>query len=401
MKPLISVIVPIYQVERYLRQCIDSILNQTYENLDIILVDDGSRDACGAICDEYAERDPRIRVIHKANGGLVSARKAGLKIARGGWVAYVDSDDWIEPTMYELMWEKAERHHADVVVTAYQESYDGCETVRENYISPGVYRQSQIVEEIFGKMLYVGKLGKWGLSPACWDKLLRKEVVEKYQYDVDDRIWDGEDHAFIYSIILEAKCVVVLNEAPYHHRIRSGSVAVGYDSRCFERFSYLFNHLKERFMSTPYWKDVLERQFPFQMRWFLLKHINTELGVSSYDEYKMTEAYVFPFSQIEKGSEIVIYGAGNVGIVYYRQVMTTNYCKVRAWVARNHVSCAYPQLVKSPQIIKNLRYDKIVIAVLEENVMAGIKRDLADLGVPKDRVMWHSPVLETPDMEVE
>jgi glycosyltransferase involved in cell wall biosynthesis len=394
MKPLISVIVPIYQVERYLRQCIDSILNQTYENLDIILVDDGSSDACGAICDEYAERDSRIRVIHKANGGLVSARKAGLKIARGGWVAYVDSDDWIEPTMYEMMWKKAERHHADVVVTAHQESYDGYETVRKNHIPPGVYEEPGIIDEVFGKMLYVDEIGKWGLSPACWDKLLKKEVVEKYQYDVDDRIWDGEDHAFIYSVILEAKRVVVLDEAPYHHRIRSDSVAVGYDTRCFERFSYLFNHLKERFSSSPYWNGVLERQFPFQMRWFLLKHINTELGISNYDEHTMTEAFVFPFSQIEKGSRVVIYGAGKVGVVYYRQLKTTKYCEVCAWVAKDHASCAWPQLVQSPQVIRDLNYDKILIAVKDENVMASIKKNLFDLGVPESKIVWFSPTLE-------
>ncbi len=398
MKPLISIIVPIYQVEQYLRQCLNSIINQTYKNLDIILVDDGSPDMCGLICDEYEKMDSRIRVIHKKNGGLVSARKAGLQIAQGEWVAYVDSDDWIEPNMYELMWEKAEKHQADMVVTAHQESCDGYEVIRENYITPGVYRESKLVEEVFGQMLYVGKIGKWGLSPACWDKLLRKSIVEKYQYDVDDRIWDGEDHAFIYSVILEVKCMVILEEAPYHHRIRSDSVAVGYDSRAFERFSYLFNGLKRQFMSSPYWKNVLEKQFPFQMRWFLLKHIYTELGVFSYDEYKMVESFIFPFSQINKDSEIVIYGAGKVGVVYYRQIITTKYCKVCAWVARNHTSCEYPELVKSPQTIYDISYDKILIAVLEKNVAASIKKDLFDMGVPENKIVWVSPALETLDL---
>lgn len=395
MRPLISIIVPIYRVEKYLRQCLDSILNQTYKNLDIILVDDGSPDMCGMICDEYAKRDSRIRVIHKENGGLVSARKAGLRIAQGEWVAYVDSDDWIDANMYELMWENVEKYQADIVVTAHQEYFEGNKDIRKNYISSGVYREPELTKSVFKQMLYVGEIGKWGLSPACWDKLLKKEVVERYQYEVDDRIWDGEDHAFIYSVILEAKCIVVLEEAPYHHRIRGDSVAVGYDARCFERFSYLFNDLKDQFMSSPYWKEALEKQFPFQMRWFLLKHINIELGIPDYDEYKMVESYVFPFSQIDKNSEIIIYGAGKVGMVYYRQMLTTRYCKVCAWVAKNYESCAYSQLVKAPQTICNISYDKILIAALKENVAASIKNDLLNMGVPEDKIIWFSPVLES------
>ena len=101
---MISVIVPIYNVEAYLPQCIESILHQTYTDLEIILIDDGSKDGCAGICEEYRQRDSRIVVIHKENGGLVSARKAGLKAAAGAYIAYVDGDDWIEPNMYECMY---------------------------------------------------------------------------------------------------------------------------------------------------------------------------------------------------------------------------------------------------------------------------------------------------------
>ncbi|HCI64916.1 MAG TPA: glycosyl transferase, partial [Clostridiales bacterium] len=103
MNPLISVIVPVYRVEAFLPRCLDSIRGQTYKNLEIILVDDGSPDNCGKICDEYAEMDSRIRVIHKKNGGLSSARNAGLDVAVGDYIGFVDSDDWIAPEMYETL----------------------------------------------------------------------------------------------------------------------------------------------------------------------------------------------------------------------------------------------------------------------------------------------------------
>lgn len=98
---MISIIVPVYNVEKYLERCIESIVNQTYKDIEIILVDDGSPDNCPVICDRYAEKDNRIKVIHKQNGGLINARKSGLEIAQGDYIGFVDSDDWIEPEMYE------------------------------------------------------------------------------------------------------------------------------------------------------------------------------------------------------------------------------------------------------------------------------------------------------------
>ena len=123
--PLISVIVPIYKVEPYLRECVDSILGQTHGNLEVILVDDGSPDACPAICDEYAARDARVRVIHKTNGGLSDARNVGLDVARGEWVGFVDSDDVVEPTMYEVLLSCAQKAHAQIAVCNFAEFNDG------------------------------------------------------------------------------------------------------------------------------------------------------------------------------------------------------------------------------------------------------------------------------------
>ena len=113
--PLISIIIPVYKVEPYLRKCLDSVVQQTYRNLEIILVDDGSPDSCGAICDEYATKDERITVIHQENKGLSAARNAGLDIATGDYIQFVDSDDWIEPDALATVLSIAEDHHVDIV----------------------------------------------------------------------------------------------------------------------------------------------------------------------------------------------------------------------------------------------------------------------------------------------
>lgn len=122
----ISVIVPIYKVENYLNRCVESIRKQTYRNLEIILVDDGSPDACGEMCDRYAQEDSRIRVIHKENGGLSDARNAGIEVATGEYIAFVDSDDWIDDKMYEVLYSTLLKYNADIAECSYRNLYADC-----------------------------------------------------------------------------------------------------------------------------------------------------------------------------------------------------------------------------------------------------------------------------------
>ena len=145
MQELLTVIVPVYNVERYLVQCVDSIINQTYKELEIILVDDGSTDASGRICDEYATKDQRIKVIHKVNGGLVSARKAGLTVANGNFIAFVDSDDWIDADMYEQLLGEMIQSDSDILASGFYKEYGEKASVVYDGMATGVYtRDSQI-----------------------------------------------------------------------------------------------------------------------------------------------------------------------------------------------------------------------------------------------------------------
>ena len=386
---LISVIVPVYQVEQYLRQCVDSILLQTYEDLEVILVDDGSYDSCPQICDEYAKKDSRVSVIHKVNGGLVSARQAGLPRAHGNLIAYVDSDDWLEPEMYEKLHEILSKNRADAVVCGHYEENGVSTKVCTNYIHEGVYRGDELKSRVFSKMLYVNDIEMWGLSPACWDKLFRRELIYDEQMSVDPRIWDGEDHAFIYPSLVKAKCICISDEAFYHHRIRENSVATGYDNRAFERFSYLYNSLKNKFEQSEFWTDCLANQFTYQMRWFLVQHMYSELGIDYYKSSNLIKNYIFPFNLIEKGSKIILYGAGEVGDIYFRQITAIKYCTVVAWIAEK-ASEEYKDIVAEPkeENIHDLDYDYVVIAVMKKDTYKSIMQNLETMGISQDKVIW-------------
>ena len=137
--PLVSVVVPIFNIEAFLSECVESLIRQTYKNIEIILVNDGSTDNCGKICDEYSRIDARIQVIHKNNGGLISARKAGLEFSKGEYVAYVDGDDWVEPEMYGTLLRHAKESNADVVAAGHKENLSGRIEILKNQARPGIY----------------------------------------------------------------------------------------------------------------------------------------------------------------------------------------------------------------------------------------------------------------------
>ena len=210
--PLISVIIPIYKVEDLLPRCVDSVISQTYENLEIILVDDGSPDRCGQICEDYAQKDPRIRCIHKENGGLSSARNAGLDIARGEYIAFVDSDDWIEPDTYETMLALAEGHGVKMVCAGRYDVY-GEERI------PGLCPEK---EEVVSGETFAGMIFRWDhCDSAAWDKLYHRSLWETTRYPLGKIC---EDVPVTYRLALAAGKVALCPKSVVNYYHRSGSI---------------------------------------------------------------------------------------------------------------------------------------------------------------------------------
>ena len=216
MNSLISVIVPIYKVEKYLRKCIESILSQTYTNLEIILVDDGSPDKCGEICDEYEKRDSRIKVIHKKNGGLSDARNAGLDIMAGNYVAFVDSDDWIEPQMYEHLLEKLHYFHADISIGGVSCDLDDNGIINTEKI---VSYDSAPFSEGNVETMHRFFTTSW----AAWDKLYKADLFRDIRYPVGEI---NEDEAIVLQLLSKCTRVCYTNEVFYHYMRRPSSGSI-------------------------------------------------------------------------------------------------------------------------------------------------------------------------------
>ena len=214
MRDLVTVIVPVYKVEKYLNKCVDSILNQSYRNLEIILVDDGSPDECSRICDDYASMDSRIEVIHKENGGLSSARNAALDVAKGDWILCVDSDDYIHSTMVEKMLAAAEENSADIVISSYY-------LQKNNKLS--------IVDEIHDEVIVMDKMTALDrlvadkeIKSYAWGKLYRAELFEGVRYP-DGRNY--EDIATTYYLFDKADKIIKIPEYLYYYLVRDDSIS--------------------------------------------------------------------------------------------------------------------------------------------------------------------------------
>lgn len=235
--PKLSIIVPVYKVEQYIHKCIDSILNQTFTDFELILVDDGSPDNCGKICDDYAQKDERVRVVHKENGGLSDARNAGIEVAMGEAIGFIDSDDWIEKCMYEEMLNYMEENNLDIVCADTNQVKEGRVKFKSRYPQNKIWSKDEAICEILNG----------ALDNAAWNKIYKRSVISDARYP-KGRIY--EDVATTYKFISNSEKVGYISKPYYNYLKRKGSiVASGFNSKsrydCFLGYRERLNFARE------------------------------------------------------------------------------------------------------------------------------------------------------------
>ena len=262
----VSIIVPIYNVEKYLSKCIESILSQTYKNIEIILVNDGSLDNSAQICDEYAKKDDRIIVIHKANGGVSSARNAGIDIATGKYIGFVDPDDYIENNMYELMVNKIEKYKADIAICGY-------DYINENYTIERYYHIQQ--DEILTQKQFMSM--QFDMPPTIrhvvWNKLFIAKTLKKIRFP--EGINSSEDVYVLAEYAKFIKKAVFIHKPLYKNLVRSGSATHG--GLKIEDLAASFPiHEKMHREAVSLYPDLKMHSIAFLMDVFTLKYNEAE-----------------------------------------------------------------------------------------------------------------------------
>ncbi len=375
----LSVIVPVYNAKDYLETCIDSVLGQSFRDLELILVDDGSTDGSGQICDEYARRDERVRVFHTENHGLVAARKKGLKESRGEFIGYVDADDWIEPDMYAYLYETAVRNSCDLVATGYYRQFSDHAVPMKNRLAEGFYDREAIEKQVIPKMLYNGVYFQNGVLVSLASKLIKRELLFKTQMDVPENITIGEDAAVTYPSILRAQALYLSDEIFYHYRQHDGSMCKTLSSeKDMDSLRALCEHMK-RMLRVGHFKEQMT--FPFNM---YLSCMLLQRCIGAYDQ---DGRILSPFGGVEPGDRIVVYGAGNFGKQVHRYAAGRG---MQIFWADKRASFYQEQGMDVLPIerLLDFEYDWVLLAIIDEETAKAARNGLVKLGVDARKIRW-------------
>lgn len=247
--PLISIIVPVYKAEAYLHRCLDSVLAQTFHGYEVLLIDDGSPDKSGKICDEYAMKDNRVRVFHKENGGVSSARQYGIENALGEYTIHVDPDDWVEPNMLEELYAKAIEDDADMVICDFYDEQKNGQIYRRQ--EPSKLDYQTVFKELFQK-----------LHCSCCNKLIRRVCYNRYNIHFPKEMNLWEDGYVMFSLTMNPIKISYLSKAFYHYDnyTNCNSIVRKPTVRDLESMKYLISFLENKIDTNLYYNDLYERK---------------------------------------------------------------------------------------------------------------------------------------------
>lgn len=270
----ISIVVPVYNVVKYLNRCLESLLSQTLDNFEIILVDDGSTDGSQILCDAAAQKDSRIRVIHKENGGLSSARNVGLRESRGTFVGFVDSDDSVDPDGYKLMLQAIETYDTDFVMGDYTRILsDGRSWLKTLDLRKGLYKRAEIEKDIFPRLI-MGEDLNYGPLLSVWHCLYRRSFLETFSLTFDEQVRWSEDN--IFSAVMGYRCrsfYYLKGISVYHYYQNPGTITTSYRKGAWDVYCRMNEHLHTAFDNTP------DYDFSRQLRLHLLYYACNCLGM--------------------------------------------------------------------------------------------------------------------------
>ncbi len=385
---LVSIVVPVYNVEQYLPDCVDSILAQTYTNLQIILVDDGSKDASGEICDSYAKKDERICVIHQANQGAASARKNGVKEAEGEYLCFVDADDAVSPEMVQFLADKI--GSCDMVTS-------GCEVInlkgqkqcRYDVLMEGEYKTAEEMEDVWKNMITSMDSFKDGILPFLFTKMYKTILMKSVIDSVDLSLVYAEDRDLLFRYILKCSSIRITHRPLYEYRLRSDSAVHSRHLDMLRNMDALYKSLEKAFEEHPK-KDDLMRQ----LQMFLVSRMhNIPTWMGFCPEARMVRYLYQP--QIDmRGKKIVLYGAGSVGKDYYVQIQASSYSEVVLWTDKKWTDYRESRyIIESPENVSETEFDYLLIAVKNSKLAEEIKCEWIEKGIPKRKILWVEPVV--------
>lgn len=375
-KCTLSIIVPVYNVSEWLETCLNSILAQTWQNFELICVDDGSTDNSLEILHHYRGVDGRVKVIHKENGGLVSARKAGVQQAEGMYIGCVDSDDWIDPDLFKCLMEKAIQYNADIVTSGCVREYGSGSVVHREEMSAGFYEKEKLLHEFLPNMIGDRDFFCQRILAAVWGKVFKAELYKKYQMLVPDECTIGEDQACTFPILLNSEKIYVLGKEMYHYRQRETSMC-GTGDRSLEVYRPAISYMYQYFQSVSH-SEYIEQ--------FSRMALHTMLYLAPEQVWKYQKSV--PFHTLPEG-KVLLYGIGRFGRALSTMLKQENGIQIVAYLDKTPRDMNDGLPCYSLQELKNtgLEYDYIIVSVLHAYAWKEIRQQLLTFGISEEKII--------------
>lgn len=368
----ISVIITIFNMEQYLDKCIQSVINQTYKNLEIILVNDGSTDGSLDICLKYASIDKRIIVINNNNEGLVKVKISGIKQATGDYITFVDADDWLDSNAYELVVNMS--NNEDMITYGLLEDYTFKSVKKYDRIDEGVYKGKSIKNKVLPGIFADDYFFDFNILPNLVCKFIKRNILCNCINKVSPDVAIGEDLDFVVQSLNLTRSLRIIKICPYHYVQREKSMVR--TSVSDKAVIGLYRDLMavESDINKADWKKQVCTYMSFILQ---LKKMNLFIKNSSF------------FDKI-KNKKIVVYGAGNYGRAFVEAVSEGLHTEVLAIADSNWKNIEWNvRKIIAPEDVVNIEFDMVYIAVLNENVCNDIKNNLLDMGVDENKIMYY------------
>ena len=383
----VSVLIPVYNTAKYLQKCLDSVINQTLYDIEIVCINDGSTDESRFILEEYAKKDIRIKVHNKENGGLVAARKTGLELATGEYIGFVDSDDWIEPDMYEKLYNLASQYNADLITCGYY--LEGNYTsVLLDTVSEGFYGAEQMPFLRENTIFNMDKKDV-GIRASLCCKLFRTEKIREAECKIPNTVTISEDRLCNLAFMLECDSAYVLREPFYHYVIHPSSMVHKGDTNYLTCVNEVYKCYLELFQH-PRFTDSMRLQAEIYIAEMLLKGINTRLG---FQNRNMLWIDSYWLDSIPKNAKVILYGAGELGEIHKKHLSVRSDIEYVGCVDfgferfANASGSALLGEIMSPDKLSVLEYDYVVITIKNEAKAEEVRNKLKTYTL-EEKILW-------------
>lgn len=381
MLETISIIVPVYNVEKYVSTCIASIVNQTYKYLEIILVDDGSTDSSGSICDKYAKEDERIIVIHQDNHGIVSARKKGLGCATGEYIIFVDADDWIDSGMCLEAINLMRKTKADQIDFGIADIHGAKKNIRYSKFEEGLYEGEEFVEKILPTCLYSGEFFEYGILPYACNKMFKKNLILDTYFFLDDSACIFEGAVCEFTYLSKSKSLYISHKCFYNYRYREDSLKHIFSLE--DEKQLLTNHaiLKAVIMNSKY-AEILMNQYEIWKKWTMLW--KSPQLLDDIDN----GVFLTPYGGITRKQKIALYGAGGAGTNIREYLENVCQLKILAWTDIHYDELKKKLPLCSISDFLSVKFDVVIVGILRASAAKSAITYLLDLGIDKSKIRW-------------